>query len=154
MHIFSVSTTGMQRFKKIHWKLWEELITQTLYGKVWWTDRHTDWQTDGQTDGQTGTNLNASWLSSQGHKDNKQHSCYIPNSDPWKQIYINMLLQSYCCGLLLLFVTFIKSLTVCTLFRVALWLSARERADIMAFCRSCSASCFIHRFSFSSWCLG
>ena len=34
MHIFNMSTTGMQGFKKIHKKLWEELITQTLYGKV------------------------------------------------------------------------------------------------------------------------
>ena len=28
MHIFNMSTTGMQGFKKIHYKLWEELITQ------------------------------------------------------------------------------------------------------------------------------
>ena len=44
----------MQGFKKIHWKLWEELITQTLYRKVW------------RTDGQTGTNVNAPWQSSGG----------------------------------------------------------------------------------------
>ena len=56
MHIFNMSTTGMQGFKKIHWKLWEELISQTLYRKVW------------RTDGQTGANLNAPWLSSRGHK--------------------------------------------------------------------------------------
>ena len=34
MHIFSMSTTGMQGFTKIHKKLWEELITQTLYRKA------------------------------------------------------------------------------------------------------------------------
>ena len=68
-----MSTTGMQGFKKIHWKLWEELITtkhiQTLYHKVW--------RTDGRTDGQTGANLNAPWLSSRGH--NKQ----IINTVTW-----------------------------------------------------------------------
>ena len=31
MHIFNMSTTGRQGFKKIHLKLWEELITQTLH---------------------------------------------------------------------------------------------------------------------------
>ena len=51
MLIFNMSTTGRQGFKKIHLKLWEELITQTLYRNAW--------QTDGQTEGQTGANLNA-----------------------------------------------------------------------------------------------
>ena len=64
MHIFNMSTTGMQGFKKIHKKLWEELITQTLYRKAW--------RTDGRTDGQTGATLNAPWLSSQGHKKRKE----------------------------------------------------------------------------------
>ena len=31
MHSFNKSTTGMQGFKKIHWKLWGELITKTYY---------------------------------------------------------------------------------------------------------------------------
>ena len=39
-----MSITAMQGFKKIHKKLWEELITQTLYQKAW--------RTHGQTDGQ------------------------------------------------------------------------------------------------------
>ena len=47
MHIFNMSTTDMHGFKKIHWKLWEKLITQTLYRKAW------------RMDGQTGANLNA-----------------------------------------------------------------------------------------------
>ena len=34
MHIFNMYTTDMQGFKKIHRKLWEELITQTLYRKA------------------------------------------------------------------------------------------------------------------------
>ena len=34
-----MSTTCMWSLKKIHWKLWEELITQTVYRKVWRTDR-------------------------------------------------------------------------------------------------------------------
>ena len=50
-HIFNMSTTCMQGFKKIHWKLWEELITQALYYKVW--------RMDGQMDRKTGANLNA-----------------------------------------------------------------------------------------------
>ena len=63
MHIVNMSTTDMQGFKKIHWKLWEELITQTLYRKAWRMDGRTDGrmdrQTDRQTDGQTGANFNA-----------------------------------------------------------------------------------------------
>ena len=51
------------RFQKYPLKLWEELITQTLYRKAW--------RTDGQTDGRTGANLNAPWLSSRGHKNKK-----------------------------------------------------------------------------------
>ena len=39
------------RFQKDRLKLWEELITQTLYRKAW--------RTDGRTEGQTGANLNA-----------------------------------------------------------------------------------------------
>ena len=31
MHIFNVSTTSKHGFKMIHWKLYEELITQTPY---------------------------------------------------------------------------------------------------------------------------
>ena len=48
MHIFYMSLTDMHGFKKIHLKLWEELITQTIYRKVWRTDRWTDTQTDRQ----------------------------------------------------------------------------------------------------------
>ena len=37
-----MSTTNMQGFKKIHWKLWEKWITQTLYRKAWRTDGQTE----------------------------------------------------------------------------------------------------------------
>ena len=57
MHIFNMSGTGMQGFKKIHGKLWEKLITQTLYHKV--CDERTDGQTDGRMYGQTWANFNA-----------------------------------------------------------------------------------------------
>ena len=41
-HICIMSTIRMQGFKNNHWKIWEQLITQTLYCKVWWMG----WQTD------------------------------------------------------------------------------------------------------------
>ena len=44
MHIFNMSTTDMQGFKKIHYKLLEELITQNLYHKAGQTDAQTDRQ--------------------------------------------------------------------------------------------------------------
>ena len=48
MHIFNMSTTGMQGFKQIHLKLWEELIIQTLYHKA----LRADGQIDGHMDRQ------------------------------------------------------------------------------------------------------
>ena len=45
MHIFNMSTTSMQGFKKIHLKLWEELITQFYTVK---RDEQMDSQTDRQ----------------------------------------------------------------------------------------------------------
>ena len=42
MHIFIMSTKKYTRLQKTHWKLCEELITQTLYCKAWRTDRRTD----------------------------------------------------------------------------------------------------------------
>ena len=39
-----MSSTDMHGFKKIHSKLWEMLITQTIYRKVWRTDGQTDRQ--------------------------------------------------------------------------------------------------------------
>ena len=70
MHIFNMSTTDMQGFKKIHLKLWEELITQTLYRKAWRMDGWTDGQMDRQTDRQ-GQILMPPDYRHGGHKNNK-----------------------------------------------------------------------------------
>ena len=43
-----MSTTCILSLEKIRWKLWGELITQTLYHEVWRTDGQMDGQTDRQ----------------------------------------------------------------------------------------------------------
>ena len=59
----------MQGFKKIHSKLWEDLLHKLYTVK---RDQRTDRQMDRQTDGQTGATPNAPLTIVMGHKKNKK----------------------------------------------------------------------------------